>query len=100
MQILGQEITTFDLPKKSFLSLRRVAGAAGLTGLEMRHGFQKSLIVLLAPHKDRSKQNQRCNHATWSFVDFCAIFPWLLSAGLALPIFSGAFLPRDRNTVA
>jgi len=38
--------------------------------------FQQPLIGLLAPHQSRTKQGQKCNHATWSLID-----PVLLSCG-------------------
>jgi len=42
-----------------------VAGAAAL-GLEIHHGFQLYLVVLLPPHQD--KQGPRCSHATCSWT--------------------------------
>jgi len=53
-------------------SLRKVAGAAALWGLEITHDFQQPHIVLLAPHQDGTKQGRRCNHATWSLDELQA----------------------------
>ena len=49
-----------------------MVGAPG--GFEIRHGFQQPQVVLLILHQDKTKQGQRCNHATWSSVD-----PWPFS---------------------
>jgi len=68
-----------NLSKMSFIHsipafpLGRVAEALG--GLEIPHGFQQSLIVLLAAHQYGTKQGRRCNHTTWSLVDLWAAFP-------------------------
>jgi len=44
----------------------RVAGAVAPGVLEISYGFQQSQIVMLASHQDGTKQDGRCNHATWS----------------------------------
>ena len=49
-----------------------VAAAHGW--LEIPHDFQQSLIVLLHPHKDHTKQGRRWNHVTWSIFDLWAAF--------------------------
>ena len=75
-----------------------VAGAAALGGLEIPHGFQKPLIVLLAPHQDGTKQSRRSDHTTWSLVDLWAADPWASKTCLAK--FSSGFLvtwPKHRS---
>jgi len=57
--------------------LARVAGAAALGELEIPHGQQQFEIVLLAPHKDGTKQNRRCSHFTWALDDRWVAFPWV-----------------------
>jgi len=54
----------------SFL-LQKVTGAADL-GLEKPHVFQQLLVVRLAPHANRTKQDRRCHHFTWSLLDHLA----------------------------
>jgi len=44
-------------------------GRVVLGDLEIPHDFQQSLIVLLAPHHDETKQGRRCGHSAWSLVD-------------------------------
>jgi len=44
-------------------------------GLEIRHNFQETTIVLLAPNQDGTKPGQRCNHDTWSLVEFWTALP-------------------------
>jgi len=55
----------------SFL-LEKVTGAADLEGLEKPHVFQQLLVVRLAPHANRTKQDRRCHHFTWSLLDHLA----------------------------
>jgi len=50
--------------------LGRFTGPAALGGLVIPQDQQQFLIVLLAPHEDRTKQGQRCCHSTWSFDEF------------------------------
>jgi len=63
--------------------LGKVALAAAL-GLEMPHGFQKTLILLLAPHQDRIKQSRGCNHATYFLINLMDAFLWTWPTGIAL----------------
>ena len=53
----------------------RAVGAAALGGSEIPHDQQQSQIVLLAPHRDGTKQGRRCNRATWSLDKFWVAFP-------------------------
>jgi len=55
--------------------LGRVVWAAALGGLEISRGQQQSLIVLLAPHQDGTKQGPGCSHSAWSLGDLLAAFP-------------------------
>jgi len=59
------------------LPLRRITGIAALGGLETPHDFQKSLIVLLAPHPEGITQGRRCSHTIWSLDDIWATFSWV-----------------------
>jgi len=45
-------------------SLERVMGAAALGGLKILKGFQHLHVLMQVPHRERTKQGQRCNHAT------------------------------------
>jgi len=45
--------------------------------LEIPHDFQQSLIVLLAPHQDETKQGRRYNRASWSLDDLWVAFLWV-----------------------
>ena len=45
-------------------------GVATPGGLELPHGFQQSVIVLLASHQDGTKSGRRSNYATWSYGPF------------------------------
>jgi len=65
------------------------------TSLEIPHRFQPPLIVLLAPHQDRTKQGRRCNHSTWFLVDLWIAFAWMQPTGFAPSIFLEAFWSRD-----
>lgn len=51
-----------------------VTGTAVLGGLEAPHGFQQSLIFLLAPCEGAIVPGKRYNHATWRFAAFGAFF--------------------------
>ena len=44
--------------------LERVVGAAALRRLEIPHGQQQYLILLLAPHQDGTEKGQSCSHST------------------------------------
>jgi len=68
--------------------------------LEIPHGFQQSVVVLLAPYQDGTKQGRRCNHATCSLVDLWAAFLWVWPAQPASPNFCGTFRTQDRTKVA
>ena len=59
----------------SAFPLARVAGTEAPGGLEAHHDQPKSLIVLLVPYQDGTKQGRRCSHSTWSLVDFWPAFP-------------------------
>ena len=50
---------------------RKVTVTAAV-GLEVPHSQHQFLIVLMAPHQDRTKQGQRCSHTTWP--DLWAVF--------------------------
>ena len=67
---------------------RWVAGIATLGSLKIRHNFQQSLIVLLTPHQDGTKQGQRCSDAIWNPG------PWSTSGSLSL-VCSQQNLPRQ-----
>ena len=68
------EIIWTTLRKEHLLSLhsafppRRGLRAPALLGLEILHGFQQPLIVLLARHQGGAKPGRRCNNTTWSLV--------------------------------
>jgi len=57
----------------SAFPLGRVVGAAALEGLEISHGLQQFLIVLLAPHQNGTKQRRRFNHSTWSMFSISGL---------------------------
>jgi len=57
--------------------LGRVAGSTSTGELGMPHGQQQFLIVLLAPHQDRTKQGWRCSYSTKALDDICVAFPWV-----------------------
>jgi len=64
-----KKIPTFKLQLYSYIfistfALRCVAGAVALGGLEITHDFQQSLIVLLPPHQNGTKQGRGWNDAT------------------------------------
>ena len=58
--------SSFSFIFMSAFPLARVAGTEAPGGLEAHHDQPKSLIVLLAPHQDGTKQGRRCSHSTWS----------------------------------
>jgi len=71
----------------------RVARAAALGGLGIPHGQQQFKIILMAPHQDGSR-------FIWSLDALWVTFPWVLRAGLASPVFHGAFWTHGRTNVA
>ena len=77
-------------------------GSSAPGGLEIPHGFQQSLTVLLAPHQDGTKQGQRCSHSTWSLNKLWAAFRRcrLKLEGLSSPFFPGAFWTHGRTNIA
>jgi len=57
--------------------IQRIAWAAAPGALEIPHGFQQPLIVLLALHPLETQPGLRCNHGTWYLVYLVAAFPWV-----------------------
>jgi len=49
--------------------------AAG--GVKFLTIFAQSQIALLLPDQERTRQGQKCNQTTWSFVNLWAVFPWV-----------------------
>jgi len=69
----------------------------GAAALEL--GIPHVQLVLLAPHQDETKQGRRCSHSTSALDDLWTAFPWVKSAGLASPVFRGAFWTYGRTNV-
>ena len=73
---------------------------ATLGDFEITHGFQKHLIILLAPQHDGAKPGRRCNYVTWSLVNLCVAFLWVSQQDSSRQSFlgtvdgSGTFLRR------
>jgi len=82
------------------LSSQESQGEPAISWLEILYGFQQSLIILLAPHQDGTKQGQRRNRTSWPLVYLCVAFPWVQAAGLASTIFARAFWSRGWTTVS
>ena len=104
---LGWDAVYWSPPRyfHSFIFIRvlpqaRFAGAEATRGIKLSHGFQQSLILLIAAHQEGIKQDRGFNQATWSMLDHRAACPWLQPAGRASPIFSGEFLSGGRTIVA
>ena len=99
------EIIWTTLRKEHLLTLhsafppRRGLRAPALLGLEILHGFQQPLIVLLARHQGGAKPGRRCNNTTWSLVGLSGDLLWVQPAVLASLTLLVAFRSHERNLV-